>query len=129
MITIKIAKTNKDEQIVFGWANISIKSNGEVVKDLQDDMIDIDDLEQAVYGFVLDYREAGERHVKKGVGRLAESIVFTPEKIKEMGLENTELPQGWWVGFKIDDKKVWDKIVKKEYLMFSIEGTGTREEA
>jgi hypothetical protein len=39
------------------------------------------------------------------------------------------LPQGWWVGFKIDDPGVWGKVKDGTYNMFSIEGRAERQEA
>ena len=52
--------------------------------------------------------------------------VFTKEKMQAMGLPEDALPQGWWIGFYIDDDDAWEKIKSGDYRMFSIEGTGTR---
>lgn len=124
---IRIVKQQEDQRLVFGWANISIKADGEEIVDLQGDITTIEDVEQAVYEYVLEFREAGEQHKKKGTGRLVESIVFTEEKLEKMGLDKKDVPLGWWVGFKIDDDEAWEKIKNQEYLMFSIEGQGTRK--
>lgn len=67
-------------------------------------------------------------HEKIGIGRLVESMVFTEEKIKALGIPEGTLPIGWWVGFKIDDLSVWEKIESGEYRAFSIGGTAEREE-
>ncbi|MCL2416031.1 MAG: XkdF-like putative serine protease domain-containing protein, partial [Defluviitaleaceae bacterium] len=71
---------------------------------------------------------AGEMHERGEVGQLVESVVFTKEKTVAMGIPGGILPEGWWVGFKIHDDEVWNKIKNGEYSMFSIEGTARRVE-
>jgi hypothetical protein len=124
----KIAKTNEEQQLVFGWANVAIRKDGTQIADYQDDMVEPEDLEQAAYEYVLKFRDTGERHDpdKRLKGKLVESVVFTKEKQLAMGLEENTLPQGWWVGFKINDNSAWEKIKKGDYQMFSVEGTGQR---
>lgn len=126
MSELRIVKTSEDKQMVFGWANVSVK-DGKEIQDFQDDIIDIEDLENAVYDYVLNFRIAGENHKKSNVGVLIESLVFTPEKISAMNLSEEQVPLGWWIGFKIEDVDVWKKIKNDDYLMFSIEGKGVRE--
>ena len=120
---LEIKKIDEDERLVFGWFSV-VEQNGELIKDSQGDFIEPDQLEKAAYDFVLDARIAGEGHVRKGVGQLVESIVFTKEKQEVLGIDVGCI--GWWGGFHIDDDNVWDKIKKGEYPMFSIGGTGTR---
>ena len=36
---------------------------------------------------------------------------------------------GWWIGFKVLDEEVWEKVKDGTYSMFSIEGTAERVEA
>ncbi len=124
----EVKKTNKDKHIVFGWANVSTRVNGEQVEDWDDDMIDIDELEKAAYIYVENYRDGGEMHERGGVATLVESIVFTKEKMTQLGVPNGTLPEGWWVGFRVTDNDVWEKIKNGTYLMFSIEGDAVREE-
>jgi len=125
---LAVMKSDDDRRLVFGWASIAVRVTGETVEDYQQDIIDIDVLEQAVYDYVVDFRTAGEMHERGGVGVLVESVVFTPEKAAAMGIPPEILPQGWWVGFRIDDPDVWEKVKTGEYSMFSIEGTAQREE-
>jgi hypothetical protein len=58
-------------------------------------------------------------------------MVITDEKIeawkKDGTLQGDINKRGVWVGFKIFDQDVKDKIKKGEYPMFSIGGNGTRE--
>jgi len=88
-----ITKSDKGRHLAFGWASIAIKSNGEVVEDWQEDIIEPAELESAAYGFVELYREGGEMHERGGAAVLVESVVFTEEKAKAMGIPEEFLPE------------------------------------
>lgn len=117
-----------EQQLVFGWANVAVTADGTIVEDLQNDSIAPEELEEAAYEHVLSFRTTGECHdpTRRQKGRLVESIVFTKEKMQAMQIPFGVVPQGWWVGYKIDDLQAWEKIKTGEYGMFSIEGIGER---
>ena len=48
--------------------------------------------------------------------------------MKAMGIPEGILPVGWWIGFKVTDPEVWEKVKDGTYSMFSIEGEAVREE-
>ena len=123
-----VAKMDDDKRLVFGWASISITADGEQLEDLQHDLINPEDLEEAVYEYVLNFRDTGEEHRPhlRKKGKLVESCVFTTEKMKAMGLPEGILPVGWWIGFKIEDDEAWEKVKNGTYRMFSIEGKAQR---
>lgn len=123
-----IAKMDDDKRLVFGWASISFTAAGEQLEDLQHDIINPEDLEEAVYEYVLNFRDTGEEHRPhlRKKGKLVESCVFTAEKQKAMGLPEGILPVGWWIGFKIEDDEAWEKVKNGTYRMFSIEGRAQR---
>ena len=131
---INITKVDEDRRLVFGFFNIN-RVGKELVEDLQGDLIETNELEKAAYDFVLNCRVAGERHVRKGVGRLVESIMLTYEKqdsitkcLQAQGIDAVMKLgcEGWFGGFYIDDDDVWKNVKKGEYSMFSVGGTGTR---
>ena len=124
----KVAKSNDDQMLAFGWASVAIRTDGEQIEDWQGDIIDPEDLEQAVYDYVQFYGDGGEMHERGGVAKLVESVVFTKEKTKAMGIPDGTVPEGWWIGFRVLDPDVWDKVKDGTYSMFSIEGTGERVE-
>lgn len=125
----EISKIDDDKHLVFGWASIGIRSNGDVLVDKQGDVIDDpDEIEKAAYNFVLHSRDGGEMHVRKGVSTLVESFVITPEKRKAMGIPDGVLPQsGWWTGFRVNDDDVWKAIKSGKYRQFSVHGKGQRK--
>ena len=108
-----------DEHLVFGWASAA------EVEDSQGDVIESGVLEQAAYNFVMNSRQGGEMHAAKGVATLVESLYVTAEKAQALGL-GAEWVNHWWVGFKVSDESVWQKIKAGEYKMFSIGGRARR---
>lgn len=126
----EIAKADEDKMQVFGWASVSLTESGEQIEDWQGDLIDPEDLEIAAYEYVQFYGNGGEMHDDPNhiVSKMIESVVFTEDKIKAMGIPEGTLPTGWWVGFQIQDPEVWEKVKNGTYNMFSIEGTAERIE-
>ena len=123
-----ITKSDDDKMLAFGWANVSVRTDGEEIVDWQEDMIEPEELESAAYQFVELYREGGEMHKRGNVAVLIESVVFTKEKQEALGLKPGTLPIGWWIGFKVTDPDVWEKVKDGTYSMFSIEGEAERVE-
>ena len=126
---VQILKLDEEKRIAFGWAYLAEHGDGRLVIDKQGDFIDDPEvLETAGYNFTLQYRDAGDMHIRKsGIGHLVESMVFTPEKIEKMGLADSGIPTGWWIGFYVEDDDVWAKVQKGEYTGFSIGGKGKRQ--
>jgi hypothetical protein len=124
----EVTKLDAARQQVFGFFNMSVKSDGEPLVDLQDDLIDPATLEQAAYDFVLKSRAGGEMHQGDPVATLIESFVATPEKLEAMGLPSDAIPAGWWGGFQVHDRDVWKRVADGELKMFSIQGRGERVE-
>lgn len=124
-----VYKADEDKHLVFGWASVSITVDGEPLEDRQHDLIEPGDLENAAYEYVLNFRDTGEEHLPgyRKKGKLVESVVFTPEKQKAMGIPAGTLPVAWWVGFKIEDEDTWQRVKDGTYRMFSIEGVASRE--
>lgn len=125
----KIMKSDEDKMLAFGWASVSARIDGEVIEDYQGDIIEPGELEAAAYEYVRLYGEGGEMHERGGVAVLVESVVFTVEKMRAMGIPEGTVPVGWWIGFRVTDKDVWEKVRDGTYQMFSIEGEAERVEA
>lgn len=124
-----ITKADEDKRLVFGWALVSADKDGNKLIDHQGDMVDPDDLEEGAYEYVLNFRDAGEEHIGtlRKKARMVESCVFTPEKMRAIGIPEGTIPVGWWIGFYVDDDTTWERIKSGKYKMFSIEGKAVRE--
>jgi len=124
--TIKgeISKSN-DKRQVFGWASV-VELNGEPVVDLQGDYMAIDVIEKAAYDYVHSSRRGGDMHqVGSHASDLIESFIVTPEKKAQLNLPD-DMPVGWWVGFQVNDDKVWEMVKDGKRPEFSIHGSGQR---
>jgi len=122
-----IVKIDEDKRLVFGWASIIKDVHGKILLDRQDDFIDSEEeLEKSAYDYVLRSRDGGEMHIRKGVSTMVESIVLSAEKQKALGIPAGVVPIGWWVGFKVNDTRVWGEVKKGGYIGFSVHGTGKR---
>jgi hypothetical protein len=128
---LQITKVDKENLMVFGFFNVN-KIGDELVEDREKDTIETDELEKAAYDFVLNARIAGDSHLRKGVGNLVESMMFTKEKeqailktLEQIGIKDAQFNlgiEGWWGGFQITDEEVMKKIDSGDYPMFSIGG-------
>lgn len=126
---VELKKVDGDQRKVWGWASVSA-IGGELVVDKQGDIIPIIELQKAAHDFVLYSREQGDMHSKRGVGRLVESLVFTPE-LEAVGVvakdEKGQTIHGWLVGFYVDDQATWDLIKAGNRPEFSIAGRSRYE--
>lgn len=120
-LTGKVVKRDDDKFLVFGFASVAD------VEDSQGDVISIEELEKGAYKFMLRGGMGAEMHEVYGVADVVESIVFTKEKLKLLGLAEDALPPAWWIGMKVRDAEVWQKIKNGDYKSFSIGGRAIRE--
>lgn len=122
----RIAKTDDERQLAFGWAYVAEDEHGERVVDHSGEFIAKEDLEDAAYVFNIAYREGDEQHTEYVAAHLVESFMVTPEKLAKMGLADDALPRGWWTGWYFPDAEVYAKV-KRENAMLSIGGISEKE--
>lgn len=128
-IGFDLYKAKESEQLVSGWANVSVNADGSIPLDWQDDVIPPETLEKAAVNFMLEYRESGVMHKGGAVGTVVESIVFTKEKQAMLGIPEGVVPQGWFITVKVHDPEVFAKVKDGTYKMFSIQGKCRRVKA
>ena len=58
----KIMKSDDEKMLAFGWANVSMRVDGELIEDWQGDIIEPEELESAAYEYVRLYGDGGEMH-------------------------------------------------------------------
>ena len=132
-IDLPIQKRDDAKRLVFGWLSVSKTKDGEYVVDHQGDVIPVAELEAAAYDYMAKSRTLGDMHERtegdagEPLGTLVESMLFTVEKMKAMGIPPGTLPEGWWVGYRVHDDAVWGKIKDGTYKGFSIGGSARRE--
>lgn len=120
----EILKVSDDEQrLVLGWASV-IEEAGKSVVDSQGDVIDEDTLLKAAHGFILDARAGKLMHQGKRVGDVVESIVFTKDLQKALGIDLGKI--GWLITYKVRDEELWKEVKAGKYPAFSIGGLGRR---
>jgi len=120
-LPLTIKKADADKQLIFGWASVVMKGENYIV-DKQGDIIPIDELENAVINYMLDSRQHGEMHARKGTGKLVMSFLTTPEYMKAFGLKQDDDLVGWIAGYKIEDPELWARHKAGELPEFSIGG-------
>lgn len=118
-IPLDIKKAEPDKQLIFGWASV-VEKDGMAIVDKQGDVIAIDDLENAAYVYVMESRTHGDMHDVKYSAKMVESMVFTKEKQRALGIDLGQV--GWWVGFKVDDPELWAAHKRGDRPEFSIGG-------
>lgn len=123
---IPISKRDDEQRLVFGWLYVNKRADGSQVVDHSGETITLEELEKAGYQFALDSRRAKAMHRGADIGRLAELFVSTPEKRQAMGIPEGTLPDGIWVGMKVDDDAAWEGVKSGRYKMFSLGGRAIR---
>lgn len=113
------------KKVAYGWAYVS-SCNDEIVVDHSGQVWPIEEVVKTAQHFVCDCRVGGEMHITKGGATLVESIVFTKDIQKALGIDLKK--EGWFVGFRIDDEVLLEKIKKGDLGMLSIGGVGLEQE-
>lgn len=125
-VQFDIAKSNSEESLVSGWANVAVNADGSLPLDWQDDIIRPEVLEKAAIKFMMDYRGSGVMHEGDSKGVVVESIVFTKEKQACIGIPEGTVPEGWFITVKVLDPDVFAKVKDGTFKMFSIQGNAKR---
>jgi hypothetical protein len=125
-LTTEIIKLDDSKHHVWGWASVIESPTGTTVVDHQGDTISSEELKSMAWNYLNSCRDAGEMHIRKGVGHLVDSIVFTKELQGALGIDLGKV--GWFVGFEITDPKVWKRVKEGELRSLSVHGKGIRNE-
>jgi hypothetical protein len=126
----ELSSVDKTHKTAYGWAYVS-KKGSSVVEDHSGDTWDISEVEKTAHEFVSECRVGGESHVVKGGAELVESMVFSRALQDALGIDikkDGESVEGWFVGFRINDEELLKKVESGKLSMFSIGGTGIRED-
>lgn len=122
---VDVVKSSDDEMRAWGWLYVTNDEQGNQVIDHSGEYIKAEDLEPAVYDYMLFSRTGGDNHKEMNVATIIESMFVSPEKLDAMGLSKDGARTGWWVGFQVHDEETWRRVKSGEYKMFSIGGTAS----
>src|SRR5690349_9386874 len=75
VVRAHIVKIDLEKRLVFGWASVAVRKDGETVIDSQGDMLDPATLEAAAYRYILEDGDANQMHEDDRIGRPVESFV------------------------------------------------------
>lgn len=121
-VMFDVSKSNSALGLVSGWANVAVNANGSIPMDWQDDIIMPDVLEKAAIGFMRDYRGSGVEHIGNVQGIVVESMVFTKDKQRAIGIPEGCVPEGWFITVQVLDQVLFEEVKSGKYKMFSIQG-------
>jgi hypothetical protein len=122
-LTARITKVDEDQRLVSGWFSV-IEDGGERVVDAQGDVISEAALVKAAHDFMRDSRAGKAMHQGRRAADVVESIVFTRDLQKALGIDLGKV--GWFATMKVRDDEVWKRVKSGELCAFSIGGTGRR---
>ena len=111
----KIAKSDDDKHLAFGWANVAIRADGEEIEDWQEDIIEPEELENAAYQYV---RINSESHF---IVLLLPKVDDVPDGYNEVSLsiEGKGVATAYQ---KKDDQS--DEMTKDFYLVYAMNDRG-----
>lgn len=120
-----VLSKNDEEQVLYGWANVSMK-DGTSVRDVHGDETTTAFLKELCHDLVRTTRASKFEHVGEAHGEIVEAIVFTDELVKALGesvgIEDLSFGQeGLFVGIHFADPKAWAIAKTKDMLSIAAE--------
>ena len=122
---IKILKIDEEQRIIYGWASVTTYK-GELVVDLQGDVIKTETLHKAFNKFMKGVRVGKLNHSGEQVGQIVHSFPMSKEICEALGIQSDK--EGVISGFHVTDDNLWEKVKSGEYAEFSIGGRAQKHE-
>lgn len=122
---MKIIKIDEDQRIIYGWASVTTY-NGELVVDLQGDVIKTDTLHKSINEFMKGVRVGKLNHSGEQVGQIVHSFPMSKEICEALGIQSDK--EGWITGYHVTDDTLWQKVKSGDYAEFSIGGRAQKQE-
>lgn len=126
---VPISKVNDELRTVYGFASVSTVK-GAFLTDTQDDQVEDAVIIKAAHDFMANSRTGGLLHAMRDDGRphqggqIVESLVFTPDIQKALGVDLGVT--GWFIGYRVDDDDAWSLVKSGDLKAFSIGGRAAR---
>lgn len=136
----KIEKVDEEHRVVSGWGYVCrdvahklvskdrTTDDGQVV-DHSGEVVDVFDLEKAMWGYVETSRKCDVMHDEEPVAVMVGHLTFTPELKKTIvpGGMDADFPEGTFLQYRVTDDDAWAAVKSGELKMFSLAGNCTRE--
>lgn len=119
----EITKYDDGEGVVYGFVTV-YEEGGQPLIDRQGDVISEEEVRKMAHSYVSEARVAKVMHGGKQVGEVVESLVMTRDIQKALGIDLGKA--GWFIGMKLHDESIKDRVRKGELAAFSIGGSGKR---
>ena len=121
----KILKIDEEQRIIFGWGSVTTYK-GELVVDLQGDVIKTETLHKAINEFMKGVRVGKLNHSGEQVGQIVHSFPMSKGICEALGIQTDK--EGWITGYHVTDDDLWEKVKSGEYAEFSIGGRAQKQE-
>lgn len=122
---LKVLKIDDDQRIIYGWASVTTYK-GELVVDLQGDVIKTDTLHKSINEFMKGVRVGKLNHSGEQVGQIVHSFPMSKEICEALGIQSDK--EGWITGYHVTNDELWKAVKSGEYAEFSIGGRAQKEE-
>ena len=115
---VKITKSDIDRRLVYG-----VVLEPEVV-DAQNDVVSVDEIENAAHNYLIKSRMIGDQHNKPAKADIVESYIAPAD----LDIGGQHIKKGSWVMVtKVHDDRMWTGIKKGSYTGYSIGGYAVKE--
>jgi len=115
---VKIAKSDIDRRLVYG-----VVLEPEVI-DAHNDIVSIDEIENAAHNYLIKSRMIGDQHSKPAKADIVESYIAPAD----LDIGGQQIKKGSWVMVtKVHDDNMWSGIKKGAYTGYSIGGYAVKE--
>lgn len=121
----KVLKVDDEQRIIYGWASVTTYK-GDLVVDLQGDVIKTETLHKSVNDFMENVRVGKLMHSGEVVGQIIHSFPISKEICSALGIQSDM--EGWITGYKVYDEQLWEDVKVGKYGAFSIGGAAQKEE-
>ena len=115
---VKITKSDADRRLVYG-----VVLEPEVI-DAHNDIVSIDEIENAAHNYLIKSRMIGDQHNKPAKADIVESYIAPAD----LDIGGQQIKKGSWVMVtKVHDDRMWTGIKKGSYTGYSIGGYAVKE--
>ena len=119
----QIVKCNMDQKVIFGWASAAALMDATRNENRNNGMNVSEDWESVMHAYASMCWEKAEQcdlNIQKKA-RMIESVILTKEKMRVLGIPEGTVQEGWWIGLRVDDDVLWEKMNKGILCTFTIE--------